>query len=162
MSLLAFDPWAILAKFRTDPAPPRPLQACASDGLSRPPDVPDMPGVPSEWTRGVRALAAMACPARIEPERWAAFVATAGRLLIGHGAALHAAGWGTLDLFGLDQVAPSTHCPSWGLAWLLETDGTVLDAGEGVVGMRRQPGGTRMGFRPRTRGRAVPAWDLAD
>ena len=162
MSLLAFDPWAILAKFRTDPAPPRPLQACASDGLPRAPDVPDVPGVPDEWTRGVRALAAMACPARIEPQRWAVYVATAGRLLIGHGAALHAAGWGTLDLFGLHQVAPSSHCPGWGLVWLLDTAGTVLDVGEAEVGMQRQPGGTRMGFRKWSGAGAVPAWELPE
>lgn len=107
-------------------------------------------------------LAAMACPARIEPQRWAAFVATAGRLLRDHGPTLHAAGWGTLDLFGLHQVAPDTHPPGWGLSWLLETDGDVLDVGADVVGLRRQPGGARMGFRKRSRAGAVPAWELND
>lgn len=121
-----------------------------------------LPGVPDEWTRGVRALAAMACPARIEPQRWAVYVATAGRLLRDHGADLHAARWTTAEVFGLHQVAPSTHCPGWGLVWLLDTAGTVLDVSEAEVGMQRQPGGTRMGFRKRSGAGAVPAWELPE
>ena len=162
MNVFAFDPWAALAKSRTNPAPPRLLQACASDGLPKPPDVPDVPGVPDEWTRGVRALAAMACPARIETQRWAVYVATAGRLLRDHGPTLHAAGWTAVELFGLHPRAPSTFCPGWGLAWLLDATGTVLDANEDVVGMCRQPGGARMGFRKRPGAGAVPAWELPD
>ena len=46
--------------------------------------------VPAEWTAGVGLLAAMACPACIDPRRWGSFVLTAARLLYGHGPALHA------------------------------------------------------------------------
>ena len=117
--------------------------------------------VPDEWRNGVERLATMASPARIEPRRWAAYVATAARLLHEHGPALHAAGWRTLDLFGLHRCAPAAYPPGWGLAWLLGARGDVLNVEADVVGMRREPHGARLAFRRRALvPGVVPAWEL--
>ena len=117
--------------------------------------------VPEEWLGGIERLATMLSPARIEPQRWAAYVATATRLLHDQGPALHGAEWGTLALFGLHRHCPATYPPGWGLAWLLDTDGDVLDVTPDGVGMRRTPSGARLVFRrrPRTAG-VVPVWEL--
>ena len=112
------------------------------------------------WHAGVSRLATMRCPFGIEARRWAIYSATAARLLDQHGAALHAAGWGTLDLFGLHPCAPVEFPPGWGLAWLLEEAGDVLDVNADAVGMCRVPGGARLTFRRRVRvSGVVPAWD---
>ena len=120
-------------------------------------------GVPSEWGAGVAALATLPAPGGIEPGRWRKLARTSARLLHYHGAALHAAGWRTLDVFGLHRLAPVTHPPGWGLAWLLGARGEVLDVAADAVGMQREPGGARLVFRrrPLTAG-TVPAWDLED
>ena len=72
--------------------------------------------VPEEWLGGIERLATMPSPSRIEPQRWAAYVATAARLLHYQGPALHGAEWGTLALFGLHRHCPATYPPGWGLA----------------------------------------------
>ena len=119
--------------------------------------------MPDDWRDGVARLATMASPARIEPRRWAAYVATAARLLHEHGPALHAAGWRTLDLFGLHRCAPAAYPPGWGLAWLLGAHGEVLDVAADAVGMRWHPGGARMAFRrrPVTAG-VVAEWSIGN
>ena len=119
-------------------------------------------GVPADWRAGVAALAIMPAPPAIVAGRWRELARTSARLLDDHGAALHAAGWRTLDVFGLHGVAPATYGPGWGLAWLLGARGDVLDVAADAVGMRWHPGGARMAFRrrPLTAG-AVPAWGLA-
>lgn len=132
------------------------------DGLAALLRAASLPGVPPAWCEGVEALATMACPARIEPRRWGELAHTSARLLRDNGSALHAARWTAVELFGLHPLAPATHCPAWGLAWLLNTVGIVLDVTEDVVGMCRQPGGARMGFRRRPPAGAVPAWELPD
>ena len=117
---------------------------------------------PAEWRDGVERLAIMSSPARIESRRWAAYVVTADRLLHQHGPALHGAGWGTLELFGLHRRAPATYPPGWGLAWLLDVAGEVMDVTPDEVGMRRVPGGARLVYRHRTLvPGVVPAWGLA-
>jgi len=132
------------------------------DGLAALLRAASLPGVPVAWSEGVEALATMACPARIEPRRWGELAHTSARLLRDNGSALHAARWTAVELFGLHPRAPSAYPPGWGLAWLLDATGTVLDANEDVVGMCRQPGGARMGFRKRPQAGAVPAWELND
>ena len=118
-------------------------------------------GVPADWRAGVAALATMPAPRAIEAGRWRELAHTSARLLDGHGAALHAAGWRTLDVFGLHGLAPATYGPGWGLAWLLGGRGDVLDVTADAVGMHWHSGGARMAFRrqPDTAG-AVPAWGL--
>ena len=117
--------------------------------------------VPEEWLEGMERLATMPSPPRIDARRWAAYVATAARLLRDQGPALHGAEWGTLALFGLHRHAPDTNPPGWGLAWLLNAAGEVLDVTPDSVGMRQTPGGARLVFRrrPHTAG-VVPVWEL--
>lgn len=113
------------------------------------------------WHAGVSRLATMRCPSGIEPRRWAIYGATAARLLAQHGAALHAAGWGTLDLFGLHRHAPAYHPPGWGLVWLLNTGGELLDVAAAQVVLCVVPMGSRLVFRRRTLvPSVVPAWEL--
>ena len=110
-------------------------------------------------------LAILPAPDAIPPQRWAVLAATAARLVRGHGAKLHAAGWGTLDLFGLYSAAPVTNPSGWGLAWLLGEAGEVLDVAPKAIGMRQRPNGARLAFR---RAQAIerpgvrPAWNLYD
>ena len=121
-----------------------------------------LPGVPPEWCEGVRLLASRPAPPTIPPRRWAALAATSARLLHSHGAALHAARWDGISLFGLHATAPATNPPGWGLAWLLGEHGEVLDVSPGVIGMRWGPDGAWLAFRRRASGRggAVLAWLL--
>lgn len=128
-----------------------------------PPPLRAFPGVPAAWCEGVVGLAALAAPDTITPVRWAALAATSTRLLRDHGAALHAAGWDALDLFGLHATAPATNPPGWGLAWLLGSTGEVLDVAPEVIGLRRGPDGARLAYRrgcAAARARMVPAWVL--
>ena len=123
--------------------------------------VPTLPGVPLDWREGVALLAAWPAPQTIPPPRWAILAATSARLLRDHGAALHAARWDTIALFGLHAEAPATHPPGWGLAWLLGESGDVLDVVPDVIGMRQGPGGARLTYRrPGASAWAgtVPAW----
>ena len=120
-------------------------------------------GVPPEWCEGVRLLASRPAPQTIPPRRWAALAATSTQMLRDHGAALHAARWDGISLFGLHPTAPATNPPGWGLAWLLGEHGEVLDVSPGVIGMRWGPDGAWLAFRRRASGRggAVLAWLLA-
>ena len=59
--------------------------------------------------------------------RWQVFQFNAARPMEAHGVALQAAGWDGLDLFGLHGAAPVTNPSGWGVAWLLERGGVVLD-----------------------------------
>lgn len=105
----------------------------------------------------------MPVPLAIPPPRWATLASTSARLLHTHGAALHKAGWGTLDVWGLHPTAPATNPSAWGLAWLLGEDGDLLDVGQDAVGMRRGLVGARLTFRrgyKAARAGVVPAWDL--
>lgn len=145
------DAIAALLREREDAAP--------APGASLP-----LPGVPPAWCAGVALLATLPPPDAIEPRRWAALAATSARLLREHGAELHGAGWDALDLFGLHQRAPATNPPGWGLAWLLDAAGEVLDVTPVAVGMCRTPGGARLAYRRRTaaaRAEVVPAWELS-
>ena len=128
-----------------------------------PPILP-MPGVPPEWCEGVWLLASRRAPASISLRRWRILQVDAARLLRDHGAELHAAGWNTLDLFGLHAVAPEANPSGWGMAWLLD-GGEVLDVAPGEVGMVRRGGGARLVFRPRSaaaRASVIPAWKVTD
>lgn len=118
--------------------------------------------IPVVWCEGVAKLEAMGVPSGIALHRWRIFQAGAARLLRDHGAALHAAGWDTLDLFGLHSLAPTTNAAGMGLAWLLGDSSVVLDVGPDVVGMRVAPGGARLAFyrRQGTRAGTVVAWKL--
>lgn len=128
------------------------------------PPAPTLPGVPPCWCEGIGKLATMPPPASIPSPRWVAFKATAARLLHGHGAELHAAGWAGLDVWGLHATAPVTNPAGWGLAWLLCTSGVVLDVAPDVVGLSSYPGGNRTALRPRASrgGVVVLAWNLPD
>lgn len=144
----------------------RPMQAAPSPAAVQdvPQSAPSLPGVPSEWRRGVALLANLPAPTSIPARRWAILAATSARLMRDHGAALHAAGWDALDLFGLDLTAPATNPPGWGLAWLLSEHGEVLDVTPHVVGIRRTPDGARLAYRKRSaaaRAGAAVAWTLA-
>ena len=155
---------ALLAGWPMQPAPvPQPARArgILPGSRARAP-APALPGVPLEWCEGVALLATRPAPATITPRRWAALAATSAQMLRDHGAALHGAGWGVLDLFGLHFTAPMTHPPGWGLAWLLGEQGEVLDVAPDVIGMRREPDGARLAYRCQVSGRggAVPAWLL--
>lgn len=115
----------------------------------------------SHWRAGVERLVALPCPSPIEAGRWSALGTTALRLLSQHGQTLHGAGWGTLDLYGLHQHAPATFPPGWGLAWLLEAAGDVLDVQPNEIAFRRTPGGARLVFlRRRSIPGVIPAWCL--
>ena len=146
------------------PAPPelpsnrqRPGQA--KPGEPRP--LMPLPGVPLLWCEGVALMAVLPAPDTIMPGRWAILAATSRRLLHDHGAALHGAGWGTVDLWGLDAAAPAGNPQGWGLAWLLGEVGDVLDISPDVVGLRLGVRGARMGFRRvHHRPFVLPAWDL--
>ena len=119
-------------------------------------------GVMLDWREGVAKLVTTPPPPGVPPHRWHTFQVSAVRLVRDHGAALQAAGWDTLDLFGLHAVAPAMNAAGMGLAWLLGDTGTVLDVGPDAVGMRCTPGGARLAFHRRqgTRAGAVPAWEL--
>ncbi len=121
-------------------------------------------GVPRSWCEGVARLVTMVSPDTIEPARWATLAATSDRLLRFDGATLHAAGWDALDLFGLQQRAPSANAAGWGLAWLLRSDGEVLNVTPDTIIMRRSLDGARLGFRracAAARAGVVPAWALS-
>lgn len=125
---------------------------------------PALPGVPLDWSEGVGSLASRPAPPTIAPRRWAVLAATSARLLRDHGAALHAAHWDTIALFGLHPDAPATNPAGWGVAWLLGEHGEVLDVAPDVIGMRREPRGWRMVCVRRPGGPPpgiVPAWALA-
>lgn len=125
------------------------------------PALASLPGVPADWCEGVAALATMAVPSGIAAERWGELAHASGRLVRDHGAALHGAGWGTLHLFGLHRHCPATYPPGWGLAWLLDADGDVLDVMPDGVAMRRTPKGARLVFRRRALDPGVvSAWEL--
>lgn len=122
-----------------------------------------LPGVPLDWCRGVALPAILPAPPTLHPRRWAALAAISARLLRDRGAALHAAGWDTLDLFGLHAAAPAANPPGWGLAWLLGTAGEVLDVSPAVVGMTREADGARLAYcrtQAPARGRRLPALNL--
>ena len=142
---------------RAVPAPPPGLQEASRAGAYR---CENLPGVPPDWCEGVALLVSLPTLAAILPGRWAALAQTSQRLLHDHGAALHGAGWGTLDVWGLHPTAPAANPSGWGLAWLLWEHGDVLDIGPDVVGMRRGPGGARLAVRPRLWCERVPAWKL--
>ncbi len=122
-------------------------------------------GVPASWCEGVARLATQPWPPTITPARWAVLAATSAHLMRDHGSELYTAGWDTLDLFGLHQRAPATNPPGWGLAWLLDQAGEVLDVAPDAVGMRREPDGARMVVRrgcAAARAGVVPAWALGE
>ena len=120
------------------------------------------PGVPIAWYEGVALLAMRPAPMSIAPARWTVLASTSARLLREHGATLHRAGWGTLDLFGLHRIAPTANPTGWGLAWLLGEAGEVLDVTPEAVGMRNRPNGARLTLRRQRVEHAdvVAAWDL--
>lgn len=77
------------------------------------------------------------------------------------GVALYAAGGDDLDLFGLHGAAPVTNPSGWGVAWLLELGGVVLDVAPDTIGLRRTPDGARLVYRRRgIRTGVVMAWSL--
>lgn len=122
-----------------------------------------IPGVPPAWCAGVTLLAILLPADAIEPRRWATLASTSTRLLRDHGAELHRAGWDALDLFGLHQRAPTANPAGWGLAWLLDAVGGVLDVSHDAIGICRSPGGARLAYRRRTaaaRAEVVPSWKL--
>lgn len=124
---------------------------------------PFFPGIPPEWCEGVARLATTPAPPTIQPWRWAVLAATAARLLRDYGAALHAAGWDALDVWGLHALAPANYPPGWGLAWLLGAHGAVLDVAPAVVSMTREAGGARLAYRKQhaqARADCLPAWNL--
>lgn len=124
---------------------------------------PFFPGIPPGWCEGVTRLATTPAPPTIQPWRWAVLAATAARLLRDHGAALHAAAWDTLDVWGLHALAPANHPPGWGLAWLLGAHGAVLEVAPAVVSMTCEAGGARLAYRKQhvpARADCLPAWNL--
>ncbi len=121
------------------------------------------PSVPRAWCEGVALLATRPAPMSIAPARWAVLASTSARLLRGHGAALHRAGWDDRALFGLHAIAPAANPTGWGLAWLLGEAGEVLDVTSEAVGMRNRPNGARLVLRrQQAAGNAgiVAAWTL--
>ena len=118
-------------------------------------------GVPLEWHEGVELLADRPAPEGIPLARWRVFRFNAARLVEAHGVALHAAGWDGLDLFGLHGAAPVTNPSGWGVAWLLERGGMVLDVAPDAIGLRWTPDGARVVYRRRgIRAGVAMAWSL--
>lgn len=158
---------AAVRSYRRTPPPEPPKLPRASRRRTKIADAlagePTLRNVPRDWCEGVARLATMPVPMAIAPPRWADFASTSARLLHTHGAALHEARWGTLDVWGLHAIAPAANPSGWGLAWLLSTSGEVLDVGPDAVGMCRGPDGARLAFyrRAGARGSIVPAWKLA-
>lgn len=153
---------ALLAERDIQDAPVPPARARGL-GVPAPSAASPLPGVPLNWCRGVALLATLPAPPTISPRRWVVLAATSARLLHTHGAELHAAGWDTLDLWGLHALAPTAHPPGWGLAWLLGELGEVLDVAPSVIGMRWGPDGARLALRragASARAGTVPAWTL--
>ena len=87
----------------------------SKDGARAPPSLAGLPTVPQDWRDGVAALATMLAPSGIAADRWGELARTSGRLVRDHGPALHAAGWRTLDVFGLHGLAAATTAPGGGL-----------------------------------------------
>lgn len=122
-----------------------------------------VPAVPDEWCKGVALICDRPAVAGIGAQRWDSFGRSCRRLLIEKGATLHAAGWDSLDLFGLHPTVPEAAPDCWGVAWLLRdfslgeiTAETVsLIAGEGVSTRARK-------MARQARIEAVVAWKLAD
>lgn len=163
-SLAAHRP-AVVALLAEQPMQAPPQQAVRAGGLGvpTPPPASPLPGVPPDWCRGVARLATLPAAPMIPPRRWAVLAATSVRVLQDHGAALHAAGWGALDLFGLHPTAPMTHPAGWGLAWLLGEHGAVLDVSPTAVGMTREAGVARLALyklQAPARAGILPAWNL--
>ena len=163
-SLAAHRPGVVALLAEPAAASPGPrMEGCGRVADAPPPAAASLPGVPLGWCEGVTRLATMPTPDSIAPARWAVLAVTSARLLRDHGAALHGAGWGVLDVFGLHHAAPMTHPPAWGLAWLLGERGEVLDIAPDAAGMRREPRGWRLVCVRRTGGPppgSVPAWKL--
>ena len=84
-------------------------------------------GVPLEWHEGVELLADRPAPEGIPLARWRVFRFNAARLVESTGwpcKLRDGTAWTYSDCTGLRQ--PRT-CPAWGVAWLLERGGVVLD-----------------------------------
>lgn len=140
--------------------PPNPAAVPAVRSLVRPVLAP-FPGVPAPWCDGVTRLAARAPPDGIKPARWAALASASVYLVRQHGAALHAAGWDALDLFGLHPFVPAAWPDCMGLAWLL--DGRALASVTPEAALIIAHGGHRLRARrmgTQARRLAALAWDL--
>lgn len=155
---------AVVRAYRRTPPPKptrKPRQAATVPDTA--PPASSLPSVPPEWTEGVALLAIRPAPDGITAPRWRVLQAAAARLLRDHAAALHAAGWDALDLFGLHADAPAANPSGWGLAWLLGVAGEALDVSAEAVRLRQGPDGARLAYRrPGASARAgtVPAWAL--
>ena len=120
-----------------------------------------LPGVPDEWWIGVALIRSGSAPSGISADRWLRFGRSCERLMVEQGAALQAAGWDGLDLFGLHAHAPDTRPDCWGLGWLVRElrfgriapDTVALVAESGAVMHARKLG-------QQGRIEAVLAWDL--
>jgi len=123
--------------------------------------VPVLPGVPPEWCAGVYRLQDVPTPGRIDPTRWVRFRYDALRLLHEHGAALHAAGWDPLNLFGLHRNAPDRRPDGMGVAWLMRKLAVAAVTAEAVSLVTAAGVGKRV-FRMGETARleAVVAWEL--
>lgn len=117
--------------------------------------------LPSAWRDGVARLQTAPSPPGVALDCWRTFQADAERLLRRHGAELHAAGWDSLDLFGLHARAPNRRMDAAGLAWLLRgrSVGAVTTETVAIVSANGQKLRCwRMGAQARQE--AVPAWAL--
>lgn len=120
-----------------------------------------VPKAPVAWSVGISHLLDTSSPSSVDPHRWARFRADAERVLIHHGTELHAAGWDTLDVFGLHAVAPEHRPDAAGLAWLLRGRGVGRITAETVEIVTRS-GATLRTWRvgQQARREAVLAWEL--
>lgn len=104
---------------------PPPAVNLQGDGLRTAPELPTpiidpIPAVLVLWRNGAIRLQATCPPAGFSKARWTRAGVDVARLVENHGAALQAAGWDALDLFGLNRFVPGTRPDCMGLGMLLD------------------------------------------
>ena len=108
------------------------------------------------WRAGVAALQHVPCPSDFSTARWRRVQFDAAELLDTWGNEMRRLGWGLLDAFGIDPVAPGAAVQNYGLAALLNGGRVVeMSATEAAI---VTTGGVRLVFRRRPMPGAVPLW----
>ena len=116
--------------------------------------------LPGAVNEGLKALAAMSCPARVDWDKWRAVVADALRLgRDGWAAQAMALGWTELDLFG---CVPDRHGDPAGDGLAVWLDGRRMMALCGTYAVVEDIGGGRSYFNRREAEGAVLLWQLGN
>ena len=101
-------------------------------------------------------------PSNVPDRRWQQAVDAAGRFADSWAAKASALGWTTLDIFGVDRLAPEGALHTTGLIWLLQ-DKVIVAISEDAV-IVETVNGVRQTYRPRVDTndacRRVLLWEL--